>query len=377
MKARERTLACLREESFDRLPVIHFGFWKETLLKWAQEGHLSEAEPEAYEDGNDTDTALCKRLGFDHCWACAGGSNNYLDPFFEERTIRALPDGSRHVQNAEGVIELDVPGATSIRSEIAHTLVDRKSWEDHYKRRLQWHPRRRTGLDEWKPPAQDRPVGLWCGSLIGRIRNMLGVEGLAYMGEDDPELLEEIIDTVGALCLRGVIEALQRIQPVDFAHFWEDICYNHGPLVNPRFFAEKIVPWYQRITTVLNDHGIDLVSVDCDGCIDTLVPYWLDAGVNVMFPIEVGTWNASIAPWREQYGKALKGVGGVRKSVFAEDKAAVDAEINRLRPLIELGGYVPCPDHRIPPEAKWDLVRYYTERLKALPVKKVYPTKSN
>jgi hypothetical protein len=265
------------------------------------------------------------------------------------------------------VIELDVPGTTSIRSEIEHTLVDRTSWEDHYKWRLQWHPGRVAGLENWKAPAQDRPAGLWCGSLIGRIRNILGVEGLAYMGEDDPDLLGEIVDTVGTLCLRGVEETLQRVDALDFAHFWEDICYNHGPLVNPKFFAGKIVPWYRKITAVLNAHGIDLVSVDCDGCIDTLVPHWLDAGVNVMFPIEVGTWNASIRPRREQYGKALKGIGGVRKSVFAADKAAVDAEIERLRPLIALGGYIPCPDHRIPPEAKWDLVRHYTERLKALP----------
>ena len=50
--------------------------------------------------------------------------------------IRELPDGSRHVMNWEGVIELDVPGAVSIRSEIEHTLKDRASWEEHYKPRL-------------------------------------------------------------------------------------------------------------------------------------------------------------------------------------------------------------------------------------------------
>ena len=353
MTSRERTLACLRENHIDRLPVVHFGFWKETLLKWADEGHLSREEAEAYQDGNDIDAALCDRLGFDHCWTCACGADNYLKPLFEEQTVKDLPDGSRHMRNSEGVIELDVPGTTSIRAEIEHTLVDRKSWEEHYKWRLQWHPGRVA----------------WCGSLIGKIRNMLGVEGLAYMGEDDPELLDEIVDTVGALCLRCVEESLQRVDSLDFAHFWEDICYNHGPLVNPKFFDGKIVRWYRRITAVLQDHDIDLVSVDCDGCIDTLVPHWLDAVVNIMFPIEVGTWNASIGPWRAQHGKALKGIGGVRKNVFAWDKAAVDAEIERLRPLIALGGYIPCPDHRIPPEAKWDLVRYYTGRLKALPAR--------
>ncbi len=38
----------------------------------------------------------------------------------------------------------------------------------------------------------------------------------------------------------------------------------------------------------------------------------------------------------------------------------------RLRPLIDLGGYIPCPDHRIAPDAHWDNVRYYCDRMHAL-----------
>ncbi len=83
-----------------------------------------------------------------------------------------------------------------------------------------------------------------------------------------------------------------------------------------------------------------------------------------MFPIEVGTWNGSIRPWREKYGRELRGVGGMNKIVFTRDRAAVDAEIERIRPLVDLGGYLPCPDHRISPDAKFDLVRYYCDRMR-------------
>ena len=140
----------------------------------------------------------------------------------------------------------------------------------------------------------------------------------------------------------------------DYAHYWEDICFKNGPLINPAVFKELVAPHYARISKLLVSHGIDITSVDCDGCIDLLVPIWLHSGVNTMFPIEVGTWNASIAPWREQYGRELRGVGGMDKRVFAQDKRAVDAEIERLKPLVDLGGYIPCPDHRIPPDAKFE-----------------------
>jgi len=42
----------------------------------------------------------------------------------------------------------------------------------------------------------------------------------------------------------------------------------------------------------------------------------------------------------------------------------VDAEIERLKPLVALGGYIPCPDHRLAPDSKWDLVKYYCERMR-------------
>ena len=111
----------------------------------------------------------------------------------------------------------------------------------------------------------------------------------------------------------------------------------------------------------MSSYGIDQISLDCDGCIDKLIPIWLENGVNTMFPIEVGTWNASIRPWREKYGRIIHGVGGMDKRVFARDKTAVEAEIERLKPLVDLGAYIPCPDHRIPPDADYRLVAYYCE----------------
>ncbi|MBM3279863.1 MAG: hypothetical protein FJY95_17545 [Candidatus Handelsmanbacteria bacterium] len=39
-------------------------------------------------------------------------------------------------------------------------------------------------------------------------------------------------------------------------------------------------------------------------------------------------------------------------------------EYDRLKPLVELGGYLPCPDHRIAGNARWENVQYYCERMR-------------
>lgn len=58
----------------------------------------------------------------------------------------------------------------------------------------------------------------------------------------------------------------------DYGHFWEDICIKNGPLVIPAVFDELIGPWYRKITSLANAHGINIISLDCDGLIDRLIP---------------------------------------------------------------------------------------------------------
>lgn len=359
MTHRERTLALLHYQPYDRLPIVHFGWWWETVEKWVAEGHFTMDELHVSNAwGGDV---IAGRLGFDFGWDAQVSLNTWLTPGFETAVLEELPDGGKKVRNSEGVVVLQREGANSIPAEIDHLLKDRASWKVHYQHRYQFSTDR---LPAEPVHAADYPRGLYCGSLLGQIRNVLGVEGLAYLYADDEALFVEIIDTVGEMTYRTVEAQLARDDAFDFAHFWEDICFKNGPLVVPSVFDELVGPHYRRITDLLKQHGITLVSLDCDGLIDRLIPTWLANGVNIMFPIEVGTWEASIAPWRAQCGKEIRGIGGMDKKVFADDYAAIDAEIERLKPLVALGGYLPCPDHRIPPDAKWENVQYYCEKMR-------------
>ncbi|MDD2524449.1 MAG: uroporphyrinogen decarboxylase family protein, partial [Endomicrobiaceae bacterium] len=322
--------------------------------------------------GNQTDAAISAKLGFDCNYASCFSPSTGLYPAFEPKVLKTFPDGSKHCLDGNGVIILQMPEAGSIPSEIEHLFKGRKEWESDYKHRFQFTPERVLNektipvLESLKDDSRDYIRGLFCGSLFGQIRNFIGVENCSYLYMDDEPLFDEIIETVAELCFQCTKTALETGAKFDFGHFWEDICFKNGPLVTPSVFREKVGPHYKRITSLLKQFGINIVSLDCDGMIDSLLPIWLENGVNTMFPIEVGTWNASIGPWREKYGKELRGVGGMNKTVFALDLKAIDAEVERLKPLIAPGGYIPCPDHRIAPDAKWDNVKYYCDRMREI-----------
>lgn len=367
MTFRENILAILRYQPYDTMPVVSFGYWNETLDKWVAEGYVTKEEAQDYAhhgDNGEGDRSVMKKLGFDFNWNSCLGSHVLLAPGFERKILEIKPDGSQIVRDEQGLICKVKPGTVSIPSEIGTTLTDREVWEAEYLPRLKMSLDRVPVEAATKLLPQEQreiPVGIHVGSLMGNMRNLLGVEQLSYLYADDEDLFAEIVDTMCGLCYDCAKTLLETGVQFDYAHFWEDICFKSGPLVSPRMFRELVGPWYRKITDLVREHGIDIVSLDCDGCIDVLLPIWLENGVNTMFPIEVGTWNASIAPWREKYGREVRGVGGMNKTVFSRDKAAVEAEVQRLKTLIDLGGFIPCPDHRIAPDAKFELVQYYCE----------------
>lgn len=372
MTNRENVLAILNYQPYERMPIVSFGYWDETVDKWAEEGHITKEQAESYKrygDNSKGDQEIMAKLGFDFNWNSCIASNVLLRPRFEEEVLETFPDGSKNIRDGLGLICKVKPGTVSIPSEIGTSLVDREAWETLYLPKLQMVPER-VNVEYIKslpaPEERDIPIGLHLGSLMGNMRNILGVEQLCYLYVDDEDLYIEIIDTMCGLCYECAKMALETGVQFDYAHYWEDICFKNGPLVTPAVFDELIGPWYKKIADLCHEYGVNIISVDCDGLIDALIPTWVENGVNTMFPIEVGTWNASIAPWREKYGKEIRGVGGMNKTVFAKDKAAVDAEVERLKELIKLGGYIPCPDHRIAPDAKFELVQYYCQKMREL-----------
>lgn len=370
MTNRERAMNILHYKSVDRMPAVHFGYWPELLTEWAGQGKIPRELAEGNYDGSEKETELDKRIGWDFNWYRTVSPRNHLLPPFEAKVLEVFPDGTRRVQNGDGLIERIKPGTASIPSEDDYLLKDRDAFEAFYKEKMQFRPER-VNLDYFRhfneTRPQDVPVGLHLGSVLGNIRNMTSVVGMSYLIYDEDEtLFAEIVDTYADMqyeCAKAVLETGARF---DFAHYWEDICFKNGPLLSPALFQELCAKHYRKRNELCHAYGIDIISLDCDGVTEKLLPVWFENGVNTMFPIEVGVWGDQFEPARRKYGSGMLGVGGMDKTALRKDKAAVDAEIERLKHLVSLGGFIPCPDHRLMPGSRFELVQYYAEEVKKI-----------
>jgi hypothetical protein len=366
MNNRQRFSATMHYQPRDRAPIADFGFWEETIPLWHAQG-LPEEVFFTYAWGNTVDF-FGMDFGLDYVGLRVESG---LCPAFEEKVLEE--HGNRLIlQQSDGVLVERDKVMSSIPRPIAHTLTDRKSWRKHFAPRLNPETPERFPFDwdervqAWKDPQREQVLAVPGGSLYGWLRDWMGMEKLSLTVYDDPAFFDEMITTC-ADCILGVLEKVfaSGVQ-FDACSMWEDMAYRAGPLLSPKHFKKYMVPHYRRIVDLCHRHGVDVIWVDCDGKIDALLPLWLEAGVNCMFPLEIGTWGADPLKFRQQYGKDLLMMGGFDKHILAQSKEAIEREILRLAPLVEEGGFIGFCDHRVPPDVPYENYLFYLEKVREI-----------
>jgi uroporphyrinogen decarboxylase len=214
----------------------------------------------------------------------------------------------------------------------------------------------------------DQPRLCWAdrwGGFFGSLRNMLGLEGLCRAFYDDPVFVERMMDERADAVIAITAEVLRHTK-VDAFWYWEDMAYNHASLVDPRMYRSFALKHYRRVNDWLRSQGIRHIGLDSDGNISELIPVWIDAGITHLWPFEVQS-GMDVLEVRRRYGKSLAMIGGIDKRALTLGNAAIHAEIDRVMPLVEEGGYIPELDHSVPPNVSWqafgEYVRYLEKRL--------------
>jgi len=356
MNERQRFLATMRYQPVDRAPICDFGFWDEVAGFWHEQGLPKELDS----------WQLTDYFGMDHYDHAYVGLDQSLRPWFKPRVLEDRGE-EEVVLQGDGVRVLRGKTMSSIPIHLGHLLRDKTTWRLHFKKRLNPETPGRLPADlaervkKWDDPNRDYCLTIEGGSLYGWLRNWMGVEDLSYVVYDYPDLFEEMVETVTESICYTLQKAYEAGVKPDGCSMWEDMCYNAGPLLGVEHFKKYLVPRYKRIVEWLHKMDCKVIWLDCDGCIEQLMPHWLDVGINCMFPIEIGTWGADPVKYRKQYGKDLLMMGGFSKLTLAQSKEAITAEIERLTPLVEEGGFIPFCDHRVPPSVPYDYYVHYLE----------------
>jgi uroporphyrinogen decarboxylase len=223
-----------------------------------------------------------------------------------------------------------------------------KSWEER--------------VAEWK--ARESILTVEGPSMFGQIKEEMGFEAYCMAICDRRDMIEDVMETRTRLA-ETVLDRIYDQTQFDVLHFWEDIAYNSGPLLGPDVIRDLGAARYKRLVDAFRSRGGKVVTLDSDGNIWSLIPVWLEAGVNCLWPMEVNA-GMDVAEVRRQYGKDLAMMGGINKYALMKDKDAIDRELDRVAPVVQGGGYIPMLDHGVPPGIPFENYCYYMERKREL-----------
>ena len=364
MNDRDRFIGVMEYKAVDRVSNYELGLWPQTVSRWLQEG--APADKMAFgnwfigEDYIGLDQREYINVNFD------------MIPQFD---VEVLERTERYeiIRNSRGIvskalIDGSVGGGRMCMDQYLSFPVENKDDFRELKKRYI------SGIEErypqnweeifvsgWKNRDHVLVLGHNCSAcgFYWRAREWMGTENLSFAWYDQPDLMHEMMEFYADFTIACAKPILEKAD-VEYFNLNEDFAMKNGPLLSPDTFREFIFPHLKRLVEFFKSNGTRYIVLDSDGNPEALIPLLMDAGVDMIWPLERAS-DMDPVRIRKKYGRNLRLMGGVDKRELAKDKAAIDMHLWQLAPLIEEGGFIPHIDHTVPPDVPWENFLYYMD----------------
>jgi uroporphyrinogen decarboxylase len=350
VNSKQRLIAYVARQKTDRGVFWPESPWPETRARWLHEGMAAD-----HNFGFDFDDGLSR--------TCLGVNIGFMPPFEEE--VLADEGETLLVRDVYGIIKRQQKSGSGMPQFVEFPVSNRASWQAIQPRLDPQAAGRFPG--DWDDRVAQLRRAEWPISSVrshldgffGYLRELCG-DGIYYLLYDDPDLVHEML-AFQVYRMTTFLRSISRDVQIDRQYIWEDMCYRNGPLISPEMFRRFLLRPYQQVVAVARECHIPIMDVDSDGDVSDLVPLWIEAGVDMLHPFEVAAGMDVVALTR-QYGDKIIMRGGIDKRELTRDRAAIDREIERVRPAFETACYIPTVDHTVPPDVSWANYQYYHEQ---------------
>lgn len=164
----------------------------------------------------------------------------------------------------------------------------------------------------------------------------------------EPEMAEAAIRKVNDY----TFPALERLcreagDTFDIYYIADDFCTAAGPLVSPEMFRQYIKPYLKRYADIVHAHGKKFLLHTC-GSTRRLLPDIIEAGVDVMEPIQTSAVGMAVEGLKRDFGDKMAFYGGIDLINVLSKGTPADVRnevLKNFRVLGQGGGYIVGPGH--------------------------------
>jgi len=173
-----------------------------------------------------------------------------------------------------------------------------------------------------------------CCSLMGTEKFMTCLALNPPLAHSLVEHLLEIFKGIYSLFLEAVGPYVQMVE------YGDDLGGQNSPLISPHMFKEFIFPAEKALFTLVHEKAPHAtVFHHTDGSIFKLIPALIEAGVNVLNPVQTSTKGMEGRALKETFGKQLTFHGGIEKMEAPLDELVAEVR-EKLKIFAPGGGYV-------------------------------------
>jgi uroporphyrinogen decarboxylase len=207
-----------------------------------------------------------------------------------------------------------VPGPIQTRADF-HAC----DWDGFFEKYVQIANDRFEMLGRCLPPGMKAIGGIGNG-VFEISEDLVGLEYLAYMQRDDPELFADVYRKIGNLMYK-IWDWFLKTHAKHYCvcRFGDDLGYKNGTLISPDTIRKHIIPQYKRIIGLIHNAGLPFLWHSC-GNIFEIMDDAINCGIDAKHSNE--TVIAQYDKWIDLYGSRIGLFGGIDVDVLCQPDVA-------------------------------------------------------
>ncbi|MCK5734101.1 MAG: hypothetical protein KAI38_07935 [Candidatus Latescibacteria bacterium] len=327
MNSKESVLAAVNHQETDRIPIT---FDAEKEVYAALYDHL----------GLDTKEALFDKLHVD-TWMILPGNFVHTAEENDKREKTALWGYRTKVTEYSGgtydeVCFNPLAGKDRIADIKAHPWPSPKHLDfSHFPQEAEHHSDRAV-------------IGVFTWGAYFIASFVRGLEDLMMdfvLRKDYADYLIKTIGEISCAALNTMLESYG--DGIDIVYMADDYCSQQGPLFSPAAFRQFVTPYLKEVVQIAHQHDKKFL-LHCCGAVRPLLPMIIDAGVDMLEPIQIRAEGMDPRGLKKDFGKDLCFYGGVdlQHILCRGTPQQVADEVRRLADILGRdGGYIMGPGH--------------------------------
>jgi len=187
--------------------------------------------------------------------------------------------------------------------------------------------------------------GMWC-PFFHVLADLFGMENYFCKMHTDPHVVHAATERVVDFYVRANRKVLKATSKYLIAGFFgNDLGSQLDLMISPACFDEFLYPYLKRIIATIQEAGVKVAMHSC-GAVGRIIPKLIDAGVEILHPLQARAMGMDARRLASEYGRDLVFLGGVDTQEllpFGTAKQVYD-EVLRLRDIFG-EGFIVSPSH--------------------------------